>query len=157
MPAIQKRKSKLRVFMGIFFFLCDIFLALMTCGFVNYAQLPDIIGTFLRHSWVPLMAAGFLLIVLPVLLSKQYEFIRCCIFEALLLMIFAVWVGISRSYILYAETVTESTLFLFMLGSGCQIVIMFLIHIDMLWRKGIRQLLTTDKAKKKAQNRPKSR
>ncbi len=140
--------SKNGLMTGLCFLLGDVLIALVCLGFVNYLGMPSFVATFLRHCWAFFLLGGFALILVGVLAFKQYELIRCSLFEGVLLMLLGIWFGFSRVYLIY-QTPNTGTALLFGLASGLLIAFMVLIHIDMLWRAPIKRLLTTDKHTKK--------
>ncbi|MEG1432316.1 hypothetical protein [Eubacterium sp.] len=140
--------SKNGLMTGLCFLLGDVLIALVCLGFVNYLGMPSFVATLLRHCWAFFLLGGFALILVGVLAFKQYELIRCSLFEGVLLMLLGVWFGFSRVYLIY-QTPNAGVSLLFGLASGLLIAFMVLIHIDMLWRAPIKRLLTTDKHTKR--------
>lgn len=132
--------SKARKRMGWLCFLMDILIILISFGFINYASLPSALATALGYGWFGIMVAAFLIAAISVFVVREYDVIRGCLFETLMLVVEGIWLGITRSYMLTTSQDTNIVL-LFLVGNACIIILTVLFHIDMVWYLPIKNFL----------------
>lgn len=137
----RNTNTKARFIMGLSFILVDILLILILLGFNAYAGLPSFLETVLRNIWIVLLGGAFILMAATIIVAKDYELIRRALYQGLLTILFGIWLGISRLYILSMDSVANDSLVLFNLGSLIIILLMVLCHVDMIWGKAIQNIL----------------
>ncbi|MDD2414992.1 MAG: hypothetical protein PHI94_07480 [Eubacteriaceae bacterium] len=132
--------SKARKRMGMLCILMDVIIVLISLGFIFYSAMPSALGTVLSYSWFIVMIAAFLVAVVAVIITKEYDVIRGCLFETLILVIEGIWFGVTRNQML-TDSPDATFSGVFIAGTLCIVLLTIFIHIDMIWNEPIKRFM----------------
>jgi hypothetical protein len=140
--------SPARKRMSLAFLIFDLLYVMLGFSCYYYRSLPAVFKSLLPHLWLVLMALALIVACIAVFAVSEYDVLRGCLGETIILAVEGVWFGAAatNSTMLSRSPDTVVQLF-FMIGFGCFLVLNLAFHIDLIWYRPIMRFLTEGRAK----------